>query len=286
LVFLTQGIFMLAVVRLVLLTSMLALLTACGTNEAASVSDGSGVLLDETTDVQGGSVPGDDGLSGGGGLADVELDGDATTPVPVPDDGGTVDARSAIETLCGDGIDNDFDGNVDCSDPDCLSAPECAGLADSEFNCVDGVDNDGNGAVDCADEACVRSPICRAAPDADAGADGSDAGSMPTDDAGTMPETDAGAPPAPDAGGGGGGGGVGFEFQCGDSIDNDDDGSVDCDDADCTFIPPCLGGGGGGGGTPPIPFEFQCGDGIDNDADGAVDCDDDNCDFIPPCLGR
>jgi len=270
---------MLVPVRLVLLTTTLALLTACGTNEAASVSDGSGVLLDENGDVQGGSIPEIDGTSGGEGLSDAGLTDDTTPPDTTLGDGGT-DPTPAVEILCGDGVDNDFDGNVDCSDPDCLSSPDCVGLADSEFNCVDSIDNDGNGDVDCADAACVRSPVCRATPDPDAGTDGADADSTPTEDGGPSPEADAGTPPVPDAGDGGGGGG-GFEFQCDDRVDNDSDGAVDCDDENCEFIPPCLGGGGGG-----IPFEFQCGDGIDNDADGDVDCDDDNCNFIPPCLGR
>jgi hypothetical protein len=30
------------------------------------------------------------------------------------------------EVQCGDGIDNDFDGDVDCADSDCATAPECA----------------------------------------------------------------------------------------------------------------------------------------------------------------
>lgn len=272
---------MFASARSVLLASIVVSLAACGTNEAATSSDGSGLLLEDAGDAQGGGNLGDGDTTGEGGLSDAAGTDGGTTPVPEPSDAGPEDVAVPVETSCGNGVDDDFDGNVDCADSDCAADPVCAGLADSEFNCVDDIDNDGNGAVDCDDDACTRSPVCRETPIADAGTEPSDAGPTPPEDAGPEPPRDAGGPPVPDGGGGGGG----FEWQCGDSVDNDEDGAVDCADNDCEFIPPCLGGGGGGG-TPPIPFEFQCGDGIDNDADGSVDCDDDNCRFIPPCLGR
>lgn len=63
-----------------------------------------------------------------------------------------------------------------------------------------------------------------------------------------------------------------FEEVCDDEIDNDGDGRVDCDDADCEGSALC-------GVLPPysIPFEDDCDDGIDNDYDGLVDCDDPEC---------
>jgi hypothetical protein len=230
-------------------------------------SDGSGVDLDVTTP--------DDDADAATGAPD-----DATTPGP--DDTTVVpDTAPVAESNCGNGIDDNFDGNVDCADPSCLESTDCAGLAATEFNCVDGIDNDGNGFADCVDGQCSRSPVCR-----DDVVD-TDAGGPPPEDAGAPdagpPPVDAG-PPRPDTDGGGVPP-IPFEFQCDDGVDNDADGTADCDDDNCEFIPPCLGGGGGGG-LPPIPFEFQCGDGIDNDADGLLDCDDDNCNFIPPCLGR
>ena len=48
---------------------------------------------------------------------------------------------------------------------------------------------------------------------------------------------------------------------CFDGIDNDCDGSADCDDADCASA--C--------------FELDCADGIDGDNDGAIDCADSDC---------
>ena len=88
--------------------------------------------------------------------------------------------------ICHDGIDNDFDGAADCSDPDCAADPECHevcsdgwdndddGLSDcddpdcfglppcnvAETNCTDGADNDGDGAADCADTDCYTPELC------------------------------------------------------------------------------------------------------------------------------
>ena len=51
---------------------------------------------------------------------------------------------------CADATDNDFDGLIDCSDPDCEGfCPEQSSAA-----CVDGLDNDGDGLVDGADPRC------------------------------------------------------------------------------------------------------------------------------------
>ena len=61
---------------------------------------------------------------------------------------------------------------------------------------------------------------------------------------------------------------------CNDGIDNDIDGLVDCDDADCTDDPSCEG-------TP--PGQENCNDGEDNDANGFIDCLDEECDTIGSC---
>ncbi|SDP54756.1 PSA repeat domain-containing protein [Desulforhopalus singaporensis] len=51
---------------------------------------------------------------------------------------------------------------------------------------------------------------------------------------------------------------------CDDTVDNDCDGIVDCNDTDCSGTPEC-----------PSLIEYPfCFDGLDNDFDGAVDCDD------------
>ncbi|MFO0795797.1 MAG: Ig-like domain-containing protein, partial [Candidatus Brocadiaceae bacterium] len=49
--------------------------------------------------------------------------------------------------ICGNGIDDDGDGLIDCDDPDCFSQ-NCQEI------CDDGLDNDGDGFVDCADTDC------------------------------------------------------------------------------------------------------------------------------------
>ena len=61
--------------------------------------------------------------------------------------------------------------------------------------------------------------------------------------------------------------GLSGEFNCGDRIDNDGDGDLDCADADCHPRPLC------GGGQP----ESACQDGRDNDHDMLMDCADPDC---------
>ena len=55
-----------------------------------------------------------------------------------------------------------------------------------------------------------------------------------------------------------------FEI-CNDSVDNDDDGLIDCNDPDCSKNSYCI-----------KPNEI-CTDGIDNDEDGFIDCEDTDC---------
>jgi hypothetical protein len=81
------------------------------------------------------------------------------------------------------------------------------------------------------------------------------------------------------------------ETSCSDGIDNDCDGFVDCDDADCGSDPACAAPFCGDlvcdagedqcncaidCGSPPST-ETQCSDGVDNDCDGLVDGDDPDC---------
>jgi hypothetical protein len=56
---------------------------------------------------------------------------------------------------CGNGVDDDEDGLVDCDDPGCGTSPLCKELA-----CADGIDNDGDGATDCADPDCAATFLC------------------------------------------------------------------------------------------------------------------------------
>ena len=50
---------------------------------------------------------------------------------------------------CGDGVDNDGDGLIDCWDVDCREELDCV-----ESACDDEADNDGDGQVDCGDRDC------------------------------------------------------------------------------------------------------------------------------------
>jgi hypothetical protein len=59
--------------------------------------------------------------------------------------------------LCGDGIDNDGDGLIDCEDPDCDSDPFCAPRPEQ---CNNGQDDDGDGLIDCEDPDCAAFVTC------------------------------------------------------------------------------------------------------------------------------
>jgi hypothetical protein len=57
--------------------------------------------------------------------------------------------------ICDDGSDNDGDGDIDCSDSDCVGDTVC------EEDCEDGVDNDADGLVDCYDlDSCSDKDYC------------------------------------------------------------------------------------------------------------------------------
>jgi hypothetical protein len=57
----------------------------------------------------------------------------------------------------------------------------------------------------------------------------------------------------------------GQERNCTDGIDNDNNGSTDCDDTQCMGDPACAGD------------SEICNDTVDNDGDGLIDCDDPGC---------
>jgi hypothetical protein len=88
---------------------------------------------------------------------------------------------------CSGGSDEDCDGTFDCSDSDCIAAPECEGCMPEicmggrdedcdgmldcddrdcacceplETRCADGTDEDCDGDVDCMDSECADSPLC------------------------------------------------------------------------------------------------------------------------------
>jgi hypothetical protein len=190
------------------------------------------------------------GSAGSAGI-DSNEGGDAPTVVDSGGDtrteGGPQPAcvrTESTETHCGDGIDNDCDGRVDCEDNDCKSTSvgtyqfscdvpfatfgkKCDWLghclcppygATAETACNDGRDDDCDGKIDCEDEDCQPNGIS--------------AGN----------KCDALAHTCADAPTPGGSycrlcaGGETHESTCWDGKDNDCDGKIDCADEDCVSV--------------------------------------------------
>jgi hypothetical protein len=146
--------------------------------------------------------------------------------------------------ICGDGIDNDQDGDTDCRDIDCSVIPDCqvsvtlyaapempAQIIEQEI-CNDRLDNDGDGRTDCADPDCTGQEYC-------------------------------GPPPSAEV--------------CDDGQDNDRDGLTDCADADCRRFDLCEPQPVLYAAPPPPPMPEICDDGRDNDGDGLIDRRDPDC---------
>jgi MYXO-CTERM domain-containing protein len=121
---------------------------------------------------------------------------------------------------CGNGLDDDGDGLVDCADPDCATAPSCT--APPEL-CGNGVDDDGDGAIDCADPDCAGDPACLSAEQCANGVD--DDGDGAIDCADPDCATDAYC--------------LAGQELCVNGVDDDGDGAADCADPDCATAPNC-----------------------------------------------
>lgn len=139
-----------------------------------------------------------------------------------------------IAVRCADALDNDNDGLIDCSDPDCRTAFRCAERGaepkgDDPARCFDGIDNDEDGYVDCADNSCLYGDFCQTAvqePEDTVerctdGLDNDRDRDIDCQDVDCMTLVGADICEASDT-------------SCADGIDNDKDGFVDCSDWSCS----------------------------------------------------
>ena len=83
-----------------------------------------------------------------------------TQPVAIPDDDDHQDE------LCGDGIDNDRDGYVDCEDQDCWNEGDCAGADDDRAGDDDDSAGDDDDSAGDADDTMGLGPIYPREPEA------------------------------------------------------------------------------------------------------------------------
>ncbi|MFO0611232.1 MAG: hypothetical protein U0414_01495 [Polyangiaceae bacterium] len=163
------------------------------------------------------------------------------------DEDGLVDCADTnscnctFETSCNNGFDDDHDGQVDCADADCQS------VCPSQEICGDHIDNDHDGLTDCQD------PICGCGFETNCanGVDDDQDGYFDCQDPDCASQCSV------------------HESECANKLDDDVDGLIDCLDPDCLSQAICGG------------HELQCHDGKDDDADGAIDCKDGDCPACP-----
>ena len=100
-------------------------------------------------------------------VCDDGIDNDCDGQVDCSDNECDSQCPSTSPEVCNDGIDNDGDRKVDCSDRDCRKDPACTdsgstgGSEGKGKTCSDGQDNDGDSLIDCADSDCSASRACR-----------------------------------------------------------------------------------------------------------------------------
>ena len=164
------------------------------------------------------------------------------------------------------------DGTCDPGEDPCNCSQDCGTPPSTETSCSDGIDDDCDGYVDCDDIDCAGDAACQCG----------NGICDPGEDYCSCP-TDCGAPPA--------------EI-CDNGLDDDCDGDIDCDDADCFGDPACPSCGDGTcnpgedchtcpsdcigqtGGRP--SSRYCCGDGVCEGAEDAINCEVD-CGAGPVC---
>ncbi len=169
---------------------------------------------------------------------------------------------NAVDDDCNGSVDEDFvpqatscgaancagTGATSCAAGQVVDSCRPATTGPSDANC-NGIDDDCDGTVD--DNFAEQLVACQSAGCSGAGAIKC-IGGVVTNTCETAP-------------------GCTRETACQDGQDNDGDGTADCQDQDCGYLPAC--------------FE-DCNNGHDDDADGAADCLDDSCSGVAPCVGE
>jgi hypothetical protein len=195
-----------------------------------------------------------------------DLDGDGAIDASC---GGTdcddsrFDVRPGAPEKCGDGLDNNCDGALDCSDVACEGVPGCVCIPGVKESCGSGLDEDCDGLKDCDDSDCATNPVCICQPLESNCSDGKDENCNGLIDCGDPQCFGTKECSKCDA----------AETSCTNTADDDCDGLVDCLDSDCNGSPACAC----------APSETKCGDGRDDDCDGKIDCADTDCKADPTC---
>ncbi len=206
------------------------------------------------------------------------------------DDGNTCTGNDVCSggDCAGAPLDDDNDGYISdaCGGDDCDdgSATTNPGVIEAPYDqpiCIDGADNDCDDLTDVADNGCQA---CNGAEDCDDGNPCTDDdcvdflciylyNSGPCSDGDPCTMNDLCSDGACQDG---------TESCCGDGIDNDSDGGIDCVDTDCegevcSDGDPCTENELCSGGSCQPGVEGCCGDGVDNDNDTNIDCLDSDC---------
>lgn len=261
------------IVRLALVFAMLVGVWACSEDEPAG-NGGGGGTSDAGSDLRTLDGPGFEDVGNGdtvtqndlplsGEVCDNEADDDNDTLFDCddPDCNGNpgCDGGPGAE-ICNDVADNDQDGRADCNDEDCDGDPACDPVTPGDEICTDTDDNDDDGLIDCFDGDCAADPACgvTTAEDCANGVDDDDDAAADCDDADCTTFCEGGGVPGgnpddliclflclldPTSAGSFGcpcGGGGGGEVNCTDGLDDDLNGSIDCEDLACLLADPAC----------------------------------------------